>query len=684
KKKKNISFSSSFFVLLRTAKRFSRQTQTPWTSGNSFSSPPLESMAVPKVICLTIFLSLIVFSAAADAIVDGDDVIEVVREDGSDSSVLKIELEKLNSKIRELEVLIDEKARELEKKDYLISQKDEIFRDKSDRVSFLESEIESLQREGKLHAEETTAEAHSRAGELEKQVNELKKELDAQNREKNALEVRSNEAQKKMDKIISKLEKLQNTNEEQKSKIQKLQRALKVAEEEMIKAKFEVTSKTEKLMEEKSSLKASSRTNLLKKPCYVQVHEERRGLNEGVGGILDKQERLRRWMRIERWEQEESGSGSLWVVGGEGRGKRLKRDLELVKNEGNGEGGRWGVKVHGAWLPPWLASFWDEHAKPTINTVVQKVREGKMRVENWLGPRVEPIKSKWIPAMHKQLLVVKTNSEPHLQLLCKRSSEAYKASKQALIPHLIGAQEFAYPYFQKVKMVSKPYVDRVAIIMKPHVDKVQVALSPYTKDVVHACGNFMQSATTHRQKVKSTIQEVLNRHDITRPAASTEFEWLLDSALLVLPVLILFHLCSCCGIFRKKARTSVRGTNTNHGRRKAKKGTSGRWTAHLWLPKSSRNWNGKVHAMIHVHKSVARSIGIVVDLRSIGSLGSDRTCHNGRSNILTNCHCCCHWWRRHRHLSQNWLRYTSSKVQVQPRYCKATSCIWIVKLGLHR
>ena len=59
-------------------------------------------MAVPKVISLTIFLSLIVFSVAADAIVDGDDVSEVVREDGSDSSVLKIELEKLNSKIREL------------------------------------------------------------------------------------------------------------------------------------------------------------------------------------------------------------------------------------------------------------------------------------------------------------------------------------------------------------------------------------------------------------------------------------------------------------------------------------------------------------------------------------------------------------------------------------------------------
>lgn len=51
-------------------------------------------------------------------------------------------------------------------------------------------------------------------------------------------------------------------------------------------------------------------------------------------------------------------------------------------------------------------------------------------------------------------------------------------------------------------MVCKPYVDHVATIMKPHVDKVRVALNPYTKDVVHACGNFMQSATTHRQKVQ--------------------------------------------------------------------------------------------------------------------------------------------------------------------------------------
>lgn len=60
-------------------------------------------MAIPKLASLTVFLALIVFSAAADAIVDGgDDITEVVREDGSGSSLLKIELEKLNSKIREL------------------------------------------------------------------------------------------------------------------------------------------------------------------------------------------------------------------------------------------------------------------------------------------------------------------------------------------------------------------------------------------------------------------------------------------------------------------------------------------------------------------------------------------------------------------------------------------------------
>ena len=55
---------------------------------------------------------------------------------------------------------------------------------------------------------------------------------------------------------------------------------------------------------------------------------------------------------------------------------------------------------------------------------------------------------KWIPAMHERWLVVKTNSKPHFELLCKRSSEAYEASKQALTPHIIKVQEFAYPYFQ--------------------------------------------------------------------------------------------------------------------------------------------------------------------------------------------------------------------------------------------
>ncbi|XP_022951844.1 coiled-coil domain-containing protein 150-like isoform X2 [Cucurbita moschata] len=329
-------------------------------------------MAAPKLASVTIFLALIVFSVAADVIVDGgEDAIEVAREDGYQSSVIKKELEKLNSKIRELEVLIDEKAQELEKKNELISQKDEIFRDKSARVSFLESEIESLQREGKLHVEETTAKAHSRAGELEKQVSELKRELDAQNREKNALEAQSNEAEKKMHEVISTLEKLQNSNEEQKKKIKKLERALKVAEEEMIKAKFEVTSTTEELME-----------------------------------------------------------------------------------------------VHGAWFPPWLASFWNKHAKPAVNMVMQKMWVGKTHVENWVGPHVEPIKS-----------------------------------------------------------------------------------------------------------VKSTIQEVLNRHDITRAVATKEFEWLLYSALLILPILILFSLCCCCGPSREKARKPAR---PNQARHKAKKGTSGK------------------------------------------------------------------------------------------------------------
>lgn len=45
-------------------------------------------------------------------------------------------------------------------------------------------------------------------------------------------------------------------------------------------------------------------------------------------------------------------------------------------------------------------------------------------------------------------MVVKTNAEPHVQSLSKKTIEVFEASKSAVTPHVVRAHEFIYPYFQ--------------------------------------------------------------------------------------------------------------------------------------------------------------------------------------------------------------------------------------------
>ncbi|KAF3446468.1 hypothetical protein FNV43_RR11647 [Rhamnella rubrinervis] len=446
------------------------------------------SMAVSKLLILSILLALIFTHVRADAPVEQEDYssVPVGGSDGSDSLALKIELDQLKSKIHTLESQVNEKTQELKRNDDIITQKEKIIRDKSDSISSLESEVVSLQKKGSLYAEEQVGKAHARAGELEKQVEKLKRDLEAQQKEKEALEARANEAEKKIKELGSTIEKLQKVSDEQKTKIRKTERALKVAEEEMMRAKFDATSKTKELTE-----------------------------------------------------------------------------------------------VHGAWLPPWLAvhlfhcqSFieteWNEHGKPALDLVTQKALEKKAQAEKWAEPHVETIKTKWIPSIKEQWLVVKTSAEPHLQMLTTKTIEVYESSKSALAPHVVKVQEVVDPYFQEAKKFSKPYIDQVATVTKPYVDRVHEVLKPYIKEAVHAYGKFLQHATAYHQQVQATVRETLKRHELTKPLATKEFEWFAASALLALPIIILFRIVS--SIFCKNTRKPARNVNANHARRKHKRG----------------------------------------------------------------------------------------------------------------
>jgi len=239
-------------------------------------------------------------------------------------------------------------------------------------------------------------------------------------------------------------------------------------------------------------------------------------------------------------------------------------------------------EVHGAWLPPWLAThaahtmevmsnYWNEHGKPAFDSFLQKASEKSAQAKKWAEPHLETAKTKWMPVAKEKLVNLKKNAKPYVQMVSEKSLEVYQTSSDFIRPHLVNAHQVADPYFQEAKKLSKPYIDQIATATKPHVKKIRTTLKPYTKRARHVYGQFLETATTYHQQAQATISDYLHQHEFTKQFVTEELVWYLASALLVMPVFILYTLLiEIFGIKKQKKKTS-RSSNANHGHRRHKR-----------------------------------------------------------------------------------------------------------------
>ncbi|KAK1417811.1 hypothetical protein QVD17_26945 [Tagetes erecta] len=238
------------------------------------------------------------------------------------------------------------------------------------------------------------------------------------------------------------------------------------------------------------------------------------------------------------------------------------------------------TKVYSAWLPLWLAARlsssqsyvearWKEHGKPAFDTFTKKALEKKAQAEMWAAPHLDIVKSVRTFLNFLKWVIVITTVEPHVQLLTKKTKEVYVQSKEVLTSHVTKIKEAVDPHFQVAKKFCKPYVDQVAVATKPHLDKARETMKPYTNEVVQVYAKFLESASKYHHQVRGTVEESLKKHGITRFLATKEFVWFSASALLALPIMILFRAFSALffGTPKKPAKTS----KPSHTRRKAKR-----------------------------------------------------------------------------------------------------------------
>ncbi|KAL8267019.1 hypothetical protein R6Q59_004363 [Mikania micrantha] len=365
-------------------------------------------MATSKI---HIFLLIFLFFAVIFTLTEADAAVEEVVVGSDNSEAFRLELDKLTSKIQLLESLVEKKNQELETKDETIAQKEKaiaekekIILEKSDSITSLKNEVASLEVKGSLDANEQVKKAHSWVHELEKQVEKLRLEVRLKNNLREALETRTKDLEKKMVDLNSKLHDLQQVVDDQKIKLLKTERALKIAEEELMKAKFEATSKIKELTEVHG---AWFPPWLAAHLSYAESHWKEHG-KPAFESL--KQKALEKKTQAERWAEPH---------------------VQAIKTK---------------WIPAareqWVLVV--TNVEPLLQSVTKKTKEVYIQSKDAISPH---------------LIKVKEVVDPHFQTVKKVAKPYIDHIATATKPHIDKARETVAPYTKEVVIAYGKFLE---------------------------------------------------------------------------------------------------------------------------------------------------------------------------------------------------------------------------------
>ncbi|CAL5030163.1 unnamed protein product [Urochloa decumbens] len=181
------------------------------------------------------------------------------------------------------------------------------------------------------------------------------------------------------------------------------------------------------------------------------------------------------------------------------------------------------AKVHGMWLPYWLA--------------VRVVRC-----------------QKWVPIAKKHFNSLRNTTTVYTSAVSKRSTAVYIICRDAIQPCTVKAREFARHYWQECKTTSQPYVSRIAAASEPHLSRASVALEPYMKPVTSGWRSLVSLASEYHHQVQNGVKGFLEDNRLLTPLPADKLAWLTASTLLTLPVLSIYKIVSATMRNKKRAR----------------------------------------------------------------------------------------------------------------------------------